>query len=455
MKRQNAAVRAKCSPDLLSLPVSERIVLKPVKDLKPWERNARLHSPKQIAQLAQSIASFGFSVPIVIDENNRVLAGNGRLSAAEHLGLSTVPCIALQHLSEVQKRAFILADNKIALNAGWDEELLALELKEILTLDETFDLEVTGFSIAETDQLIDGLSVEEPDNPEDDALPAHLDGPPITRSGDLWQLGTHRLLCGDARSTDCCSVLMQGEKAQMILTDPPYNVPVSGHVSGLGKLKHREFAMASGEMSQAEFTAFLTRIFRNLVAHSENGSIHFVFNDWRHMSEMLEAGSSTYTELKNLIVWVKTNAGMGTFYRSKHELLFAFKNGDAPHINSFELGQKGRYRTNVWNYRGMNAFGCNRDAELALHPTVKPVSLLSDAIKDVSRRSGIVLDVFGGSGSALIAAHKTGRRARIMEIDPLYCDRIIRRWQAYAKDDATLVSTGEPFSTARKTEAGK
>ena len=238
----------------------------------------------------------------------------------------------------------------------------------------------------------------------------------------------------------------------MALTDPPYNVRVAGHVSGLGKVKHREFAMASEEMSQPEFIAFLERVFRNLVAHSENGSIHFFFNDWRHMSEMLEAGSRTYSEFTNLIVWAKTNAGMGTFYRSMHELIFAYKNGDAPYINTFELGQTGRYRTNVWNYRGMNAFGGNRDEEMALHPTVKPVSLLCDAIKDVSRRSGVILDVFEGSGSTLIAAHKTGRRPRIMEIDPLYCYRIIRRWQIYTKDEAILVKTGERFSSQKSAE---
>jgi DNA modification methylase len=359
----------------------------------------------------------------------------------------------LQHLSAVKKRAFILADNKITSNAGWDEELLALELKELVTLDETFDLGLTGFSIAETDQLIEGLAVEEPGNPSDDALPDPQDGPAVTQPGDLWQLGRHRLLCGDARLPESYALLMQREQAEMIITDPPYNVPVSGHVSGLGKVKHREFAMASGEMSRSEFTAFLESVFRNLANHSRNGSIHFVFSDWRHMSEMLEAGSSAYAELKNLIVWAKSNGGMGTFYRSMHELIFAFKSGDAPHINTFELGQTGRYRTNVWNYRGMNAFGGNRDEELTLHPTIKPVNLLADAIKDVSRRSGIVLDVFGGSGSTLIAAEKTGRRARIIEIDPLYCDCIIRRWQTYAKDDATLVSTGENFTRIRDKEA--
>ncbi len=291
MKRRKVVSRAEGLPELPLTPVSDQIVLKPIDKLKPWERNARLHSSKQINQLADSIANFGFAVPIIIDEQDRVLAGHGRIEAARRLKLQTVPCIALGHLTAAQKRGFILADNKIASNADWDEELLALELKEILTLDETFNLELTGFSIAETDQLIDGLSFEEPGNPEDDALPPHEEGLPVTRPGDLWQLGRHRLYCGDARHPDSYALLMNGEKAEMVITDPPYNVPVAGHVSGLGKVKHREFAMASGEMSQKEFTGFLESVFRNLVAHSENGSIHFIFNDWRHMSEMLEAGS--------------------------------------------------------------------------------------------------------------------------------------------------------------------
>jgi DNA modification methylase len=239
---------------------------------------------------------------------------------------------------------------------------------------------------------------------------------------------------------------MAGEKAQFVITDPPYNVRIAGHVSGLGRTKHREFAAASGEMSPEEFRLFLTEACRNLAGNSLDGSIHMVFMDWRHMGELLDAGSRVYSELKNLIVWVKDNGGMGSFYRSRHELIFAFKNGTAPHVNSFGLGQHGRYRTNVWTYKGMNSFGGRRNEELTLHPTVKPVALLADAIKDVSSRGSIVLDLFGGSGSTLIAAHKTGRRGCLMEIDPLYCDRTIRRWEAFAKDDAVLEATGQTFT---------
>ena len=260
------------------------------------------------------------------------------------------------------------------------------------------------------------------------------------RVGDLWQLGPHRLICGNALDRTTVATLMSGERAQMVFTDPPYNVPIDGHVGGLGAIKHREFAMAAGEMTRPEFTAFLRAAFERLVEASQDGSIHFICMDWRHVGEMLVAGEAVYAELKNLIVWAKDNGGMGTFYRSRHELIFAFKNGMAPHINSFELGQHGRYRTNVWSYRGVNTLRTGRMDELALHPTVKPVQMIADAIKDVSRRGGIVLDLFGGSGSTLISAHKTGRRAYVCELDPVYCDRIIQRWETYANDEAERIA---------------
>jgi DNA modification methylase len=341
-----------------------------------------------------------------------------------------------------RRSEYLLADNKIALNAGWDEELLALELKELMSADE-FSVDVTGFSIAEVDQLIDGLAPEESGDPADDALADLGEAPTRCRLGDIWRMGPHRLICGDALDPKIVAMLMEGEKAEVVFTDPPYNVAIAGNVSGLGKTQHREFAMASGEMTRAEFVAFLSEAFANLVTHSVDGSIHFVCMDWRHMGEMLEAGATNYTELKNLIVWAKDNGGMGAFYRSRHELIFAFKNGATPHINSFELGQHGRYRTNVWEYRGVNTLKTGRLDELALHPTVKPVAMIADAIKDVSPRNGIVLDLFGGSGSTLIAAHKTGRRARLCELDPIYCDCILERWEKLANDDAELVTRRE------------
>jgi DNA modification methylase len=414
----------------------------PIKQLAFWPRNARTHSRKQIRQIAESIRRFGFTNPVLIDAEDRILAGHGRVQAARELGMATAPCLRVSHLSPSEKRAYVLADNKLALNAGWDEELLALELKELMAADIDFGIDVTGFSIAEVDHLIEGLAPVESGDPADDLLPDSDQIPTRCQLGDVWQLGPHRLLCGDALDSAMVATLMDGEKAEMVFTDPPYNVAIEGNVSGLGKVRHREFAMASGEMTRDEFAAFLSAAFANLAAHSCDGSIHFVCMDWRHMGEMLEAGSANYSELKNLIVWVKDNGGMGAFYRSRHELIFAFKNGDAPHINSFELGQHGRYRTNVWEYRGVNTLKADRLNELALHPTVKPVAMIADAMKDVSRRGGIVLDLFGGSGSTLIAAHKTGRRARLCELDPIYCDRILRRWEIFAKDDADLIACG-------------
>ena len=414
----------------------------PLDQLRPWPSNARTHSRKQIRQIAESIRRFGFTNPVLIDADDRILAGHGRVMAARELGMATAPCLRVDHMSLAEKRAYVLADNKLALNAGWDEELLALELKELMAADIDFSIDVTGFSIAEVDQLVEGLAPEEGGDPADDQLPNPAQVPSRCQLGDIWRLGPHRLVCGDALDPAVVRTLMDGEKAEMVFTDPPYNVAIDGNVSGLGKIRHREFAMASGEMTRDEFAAFLSAAFANLAAHSCDGSIHFVCMDWRHMGEMLEAGAANYSELKNLIVWVKDNGGMGAFYRSRHELIFAFKNGSLPHINSFELGQHGRYRTNVWQYRGVNTLKSGRLDELAMHPTVKPVAMIADAIKDVSRRGSVVLDLFGGSGSTVIAAHKTGRRARLCELDPLYCDRILQRWETFAKDDAELIACG-------------
>ncbi|MEZ5920054.1 MAG: DNA methyltransferase [Parvularculaceae bacterium] len=409
-------------------------------DLRPFKRNARTHSKKQIRQISESIKAFGFTNPVLIDEHHTILAGHGRVEAAKLLGLPSIPCRSLSAMSDAQKRAYVLADNKLALNAGWDEDLLAIELGELQHLDLDFDLDVTGFSIPEIDSLIESLEPEDPGDPADDVLPDAARR--RCNPGDVWRLGRHRLVCGDSLDQEIISMLMDGEQARMVFTDPPYNLPINGNVGGLGKIKHQEFAMASGEMTPNEFTLFLTKAFGNLAAVSQDGAIHFICMDWRHMQEMLRAGNDVYSELKNLIVWAKDNGGMGTFYRSRHELIFAFKVGGAPHLNNFELGQHGRHRTNVWNYRGVNTMRAGRLEELALHPTVKPVQMIADAIRDVSGRGDIVLDLFGGSGSTLIAAEKTGRRAYLVELDPIYCDRIIQRWEIYAKDDAERMACG-------------
>ena len=330
-------------------------------------------------------------------------------------------------MSDTERRAYIVADNRLAELAGWDSELLSLELEAILEAMPDFDIGAIGFDDGELDAL---LAAGE-DSVENDQIPEVEAGQPaVTRPGDIWQLGNHRIMCGDARDWAALDQLMNGEVAQMIFTDPPYNVKVDGHICGMGSVKHREFAMASGEMSKAEFTGFLGDVLTNLARVSGDGSIHYVCMDWRHIGELLEAGEKAYAELKNLVVWNKDNGGMGTFYRSKHELVFVFKNGTAAHINNFGLGEKGRYRTNVWDYAGVNSLKKGRDEELAMHPTVKPVAMVADAIRDCSSRNGPVLDVFSGSGTTIIAAERTGRRCYAMELDPLYVDVAIRRWQA-------------------------
>ncbi|WP_308515740.1 DNA methyltransferase [Sphingomonas flavescens] len=422
---------------------SVKIIDRPLDGLRPYARNARTHSKAQLRQIAASIERFGFTNPVLVSDDGEIIAGHGRVEAAKSLGWKSVPTIALSHLSEADRRAYVLADNKLALNAGWDKEILAIELQALVDLE--FDVEVTGFSLAEIDLLLDEASESDPvnpDTPEDKVAVAA--GPPVSRKGDLWALGRHRLLCGDTRSAAQLDRLMDGGHADLIFTDPPYNVAINGNVCGLGAVKHREFAFASGEMSKAQFTDFLASTLSNLSRVMRDGAIAFVCMDWRHMGELLAAGSSAFTELKNLVVWNKTNGGMGAFYRSKHELIFVFKQGTTPHTNSFGLGDTGRYRTNVWDYAGISSISADRSNELAMHPTVKPVALIADAIRDCSRRGEVVLDGFGGSGSTLIAAEKTGRSARLIEYDERYCDTIVRRWEALTGKKARLADFG-PF----------
>jgi DNA modification methylase len=409
--------------------------------LRPYSANARTHSKLQLAQIADSIKRFGFTNPVLVSDTGEIIAGHGRVLAARELGIESVPTLKLSHLSAEERRAYVLADNKLALNAGWDMEVLSIELQALIDLD--FDVTLTGFSLAEIDLTLDQAKDAATDGPED-RLPELADHA-ITKAGDLWQLGEHRLLCGDAQSADDVATLMGGDRADLIFTDPPYNVPIDGHVGGLGAIRHREFAFAAGEMSPEEFTAFLKHTLANAASVTVDGAIAFVCMDWRHIRELLDAAEGTFSELKNLCVWNKTNGGMGSFYRSKHELVFVFKLGDAPHTNSFGLGETGRYRTNVWDYAGISSIGAGRADQLSMHPTVKPVALVADAIKDCSRRGEIVLDVFAGSGTTLIAAASSGRRACLLEYDPLYCDTIVRRWESYTGKQAVLSSSGRSF----------
>jgi DNA modification methylase len=419
-----------------------------IEQLRLDPHNPRLHRDRQIKQIAGSIKAFGFNVPVLADREGNLLAGHGRVLAARRLGLDTIPVIRLEHLTREQARAFSIADNRLSETSSWDDQLLGEVLRDLAAVEINFDLEATGFTMGEIDLRIEGLSVSAVGNSDPaDALPAALEQAPVSRPGDLWQLGRHRLFCGSALNEASYDKLMQGAAADLVFTDPPYNVPIGGHVSGKGRVRHREFVMASGQMTSVQFTRFLVTALELLAQHSVAGSLHFVCMDWRHQHQLLTAALGIYSEFKNLCVWVKDNAGMGSLYRSQHELIFVFKNGRAPHRNNVELGRHGRNRSNVWQYPSLNNFG-RRGEEgnlAALHPTVKPVALIADAILDCSARGNIVLDPFLGSGSTLLAAERVGRSCRGMELDPLYVDAAIRRWQQFTGDIAILATTGNCF----------
>ena len=430
------------TPTALQLgPVIER----PLAELTPWPKNPRKHSDKQIAMIMASIHQFGFLIAVLIDEFGVILCGHARVLAAKALGLLTVPVRVISGMTESQKRAFVITDNKSVLLASWDEALLKEELAVLIEVD--YNVEVTGFSTAEIDIMFDA-SAGQPQADPGDLQPEDVIAEVVSRPGDLWGLAKHYMYCGDALHAKSYQVVMLGELAQMAITDPPYNVKISGHVCAGGK--HDEFPMASGEMSSPVFTTFLGQAMFHIHALSQNGAINFFCMDWRHIRELLDAAQPLYGAPRQMCVWVKDNGGMGTFYRSQHELVFAFKKGDAKHINNFELGQHGRYRTNVWNYPGVNTFTGKGYELLAMHPTVKPVSLIADAMRDCSHRKGIILDPFAGSGTVLIAAERTGRYARAIELDPKYVDVAVMRWQRVTGQQAVLVSTGQTWEQVRQ-----
>jgi DNA modification methylase len=417
----------------------------PISSLVMDERNPRTHTPKQIRQIADSIRTLGFNNPVLVDDHGNVVAGHGRIKAAELLGIVQVPTIRLSQMTDDERCAYAIADNKLAVNAGWDRELLSKELRYISELEIDLDPTITGFEAAEIDILCEVTDQGAADD-EAEQIPDVDSHPRVSRSGDLWLLGRrHRLLCANATDPRAFDLLLAGKQAGLVFIDPPYNVKIGNNVSGLGQIKHREFAMGSGEMSSVEFTAFLTMVFQHLVAHSVDGSIHFVCMDWRHLDELLAAGKKTYSELKNLCVWAKDNAGMGSLYRSQHELVFVFKSGSAPHLNNVRLGTYGRNRSNLWNYPGANSIRAGRLEELAMHPTVKPIALVADAILDCSKRGAIVLDCFGGSGTMLIAAETTSRRGYVMEIDPAFIDVAIRRFEKVTGITARHAETQQTF----------
>ena len=397
------------------------VVYRPIGDLKPDPRNARTHPKRQIEQLRASILQFGFTNPILVDEEGVLIAGHGRLRAAKDIGLPKVPVIEIGCLSEAEKKALRLADNKIALNAGWDLEVLKLELAEISVLDVDFDLSLTGFASGEIDVVLKAAN-----DPDDEVIPA-VPAEPRTKPGDIWILGDHRIGCGDGRDYGFLRRLVgEGQAIDAAFLDPPYNVKINGHANAKGR--HREFAMASGEMSDAAFRTFLEETLGAASAVSRDGAVHYVCMDWRHLDDVSAVGRVVYTDLLNICVWNKSNAGMGSLYRSKHEMVFVFRVGDTPHSNMVELGKHGRNRTNVWDYPSVNSMAGSRREDLALHPTVKPVAMVADAYQDVTARGDLVFDMFLGSGTSLIAAERTGRRFRGCDIDPAYVDVAVDRW---------------------------
>jgi len=414
--------------------------------IKPYEKNPKIHKSKQINQIANSISEFKFNNPILIDENNEIIAGHGRWIAANQLNMKEVPAIRLFHLNEAQKRAYRIADNKLTENGQWDIDLLKLEFTELEKLDLDFTLNITGFDTADIDIMLDDSLADKKDKLDEKAneVPFIPENEVISKEGDIWQLGKHKIICGNSLESNTYELLFKDKKADMVFADPPYNVKVDGHVCGLGKIKHKEFSMASGEMSEEEFQEFLLKAFGFMKEFTKDGSLHYICMDWRHIKEMINVGSSVYDDFKNLCVWNKDNGGMGSLYRSKHELIFIFKNGKRSHINNVELGSHGRYRTNVWDYPGVNSFGGDKDT-LKFHPTVKPVEMVKDAILDVTNRNQIVLDAFLGSGTTLIAAEKAGRICYGIEIEPIYIDTTIRRWQDITGKSAINLNTGKSY----------
>lgn len=411
--------------------------------IRAYAKNAKNHPESQIQQIAASIQQFGFNNPILVDENLEIIAGHGRMAAAQLLGLDTVPVIRLAHLSDAQKRAYRLADNKIAENGGWNADLLRLEISELEQICGDMDVSITGFSDVELDILTmdnrttaDSKANNVPYIPENEI---------VTRPGDVWCIGDHRIICGNSLDAATFETLLGTRQADMVLQDPPYNVKISGHVCGSGNIRHKEFKMASGEMSTDEFMQFLHKNFELCAKYSRHGALQYNFMDWRHMGEILSAGSNVFSSLINMCVWCKTSGGMGSLYRSQHELCFIFKNGKESHTNNVQLGKNGRYRTNVWQYAGVNAFGRHR-SDIQMHPTVKPVEMLKDAILDVTRRGDVVLDTFLGSGSTLIAAHQSKRICYGIELEPLYVDTAIRRFLEMFHIDAVHQATGKTYS---------
>jgi DNA modification methylase len=425
----------------------------PLATVRPDPNNPRTHTDKQVKQIAKSISTFGFNVPILVDADSNLIVGHGRWSASKLLGLAEVPIITLEHLTVQQRRAYVIADNRLSETAEWNEKLLGEQLKILSEAELDFTLETIGFEMAEIDLIIENLAPA-PDGQSDpgDALPEMPAGIQVSQAGDLWLLGRHRLYCGNSLSEYSYTALMGNAKATMVFSDPPYSALIDGHATGLGTIPHKNFQMAAGEMNEAEFTDFLSRICNLLASHSIEGSLHFLCMDWRHLGELLTAGKQAYSELKNVCIWVKDNAGIGSLYRSQHELVLVFKHGKETHRNNTQYGQYGRYRSNVWNYPGVNSLSRSADEcnLLALRPALKPVALVADAIMDCSMRGDIVLDASLSGGTTIIASETTGRKCYGIELNPSYVDTIVRRWEAFTGLSAVHGISGKKFPDFEK-----
>jgi DNA modification methylase len=414
----------------------------PIDSIKPYGRQIRRHDRRKITKLKKLIGHFGQVAPIIIDDNRVIVDGHAVWQAMRELGSGDIAVIAVAGRSDPEIKALRLALNRLTAEAAWDNQELRAEFEDLISL--SFDLDLTAFDAAEIDYVLD-LDLPKANVVEDEERVPAVQAQPVSKLGDIWLCGDHRVGCGNAHDGDFVARVRDGVLADVCFTDPPYNVPIAGFVSGKGCNQHREFVQGTGEMSPDEFTAFLAVALKVLQVSSSPPALIYACMDWRHVHELISAGHQCALELYNICVWAKTNAGMGSLYRNQHELICVFKVGIETPANNVELGRHGRNRSNLWTYRGFNAFGNERDELLAAHPTVKPVAMIADALRDVTKRDGTVLDTFMGSGSTLIAAEETGRRCFGTELDPLYVDVTIRRWQNHTRRDAIHAETGKLF----------
>ncbi len=447
----NAPDKSHNQTSLVDVPVIAGVDYVDIEILKGYRRHARTHPKKQQKAAERIFREVGVRIPVLAEMDGTIISGHLRVLVAKKIGYTKIPVIWVRDLSPAQIRAFRLADNRLAELGEWDQDTLALELQDLIELD--YDLDFTGFEPPEVDVIIDGAlggaaDAAANDIPEPDKVI-------VSKLGDTWLLDEHRVVCGDARDSTSYDALLQGRLAQLTITDVPYGIPIAGNVSGLGKIKHDDFVMGAGEMSEAELEAFFYDAATCAVRCAKDGSLGYWFIDWRNLHVLECVLRQLYTRHMNTCVWAKSNGGMGSLYRSRHELVLVFKKGTAPHVNNIQLGKYGRNRTNVWEYDGCSTGTKDRRADLALHPTVKPAEMIADAIKDASTRGGLILDPFLGSGTTIIACEMTGRICAGLELDPKYVDVIVRRWEAYTGGNTIHAETGLTFAEMRELRNGK